>query len=65
MTVGISISSKVVITDKSKTIKPVVMPLSGKPVNSNNSLIFYKPGSLGSRNVGSTVRNSRAIARRT
>jgi len=33
-------------------------------VYSNNSLVFYKPNSL-SASIGSTVRNSRAVARRT
>lgn len=33
-------------------------------VYSNNSLAYYKPHSLAA-SIGSTVRNSRAVARRT
>jgi len=42
---------------------PPVRP-SSKPLFSNNSLVFYKAGSLASGGVGS-VRNSSAKARRT
>ena len=33
-------------------------------LNANNSQVFYKPNSL-SWSIGSTVKNSRAVARRT
>ena len=50
--------------NKNKNVLPVVSPLLKKPISSNNSLVFYKAGSLGSHSI-SGVRNSRAVARRT
>jgi hypothetical protein len=56
--------SNQVVTSGNLKAKPVVMPLSKKPVFSNNSLVFYKAGNFGSNGI-SGVRNSRAVSRRT
>ena len=47
----------------SQTVPPFYSSLL-RSLYSNNSLVFYKPHSV-SWSIGSTVRNSGAVARRT